>query len=219
MLVTQIFDDKMHIIRCDNGMLQHRRNDLKMVSGPPLSWHEARRRLKRLLEEYLDESPPPTEKRNDNKGQTTYKILTLILNWDVDIYIGTLGSPTALLVIGCLVFVNGGIGSSSESADLKYRRSQLAASILVFLGGVLNLWLIRRRRYTTSQGSDSLKRREISRFLREIEKQEKDSSPSDSDRMETWPNLAGTSCSTARRIPGLSQLSHGCLQWHWPWLL
>ena len=167
-----------------------------MLSSTPLSWQEARNRLKSLLEEYLDVSPTPPEKRNNGRDDETEssKALSLILSWDLDIYIGTLGSPTVLLVIGSLVYINGGIGEW-DNADSKYQRSQLAASILVFLGGIFNLWLIRRRRYTTSQGSDSLKRREISRFLREVEKQEKEcvQPPYGLERMEMWPNLTGTS--------------------------
>jgi hypothetical protein len=157
----------------------------------PLSWKEARHRLKRLLEEYLDGVPATSMKRNFKETKETSSILSMPLEWDLDIYVGALGSSIALLIIGCLVFINGGIGSW-KGADSQYRRSQLSASILVFLGGLFNLWLIRRRRYATSQGSDSLKRREISRFLREIEKQEKECLPS-LGTPEMWPNLSGTS--------------------------
>lgn len=93
-------------------------------------------------------------------------IISIWLKWDLDIIVGAFGSSIALLVIGCLGFVDETLST--------FTRSQLIGAVLILLGCVLNAWLVSRYRLSASQGTDSLKRRMISRFLKEIQKQEND---------------------------------------------
>lgn len=171
-------------------------SELKL--NPPLSWKEARSRLRSFLEEYIDidTAPTPVKKRDTDQTETKTTFISEWLKRDLDIYIGALGASIALLIIACLTFANGGLGSSPQTVDSRFRRSQLAAAILVVTGCIFNIWMLHRHRLSTSRGSDSLKRREISRFLREVEKHEEEcleNPAGDSAIQESDLNLAGTS--------------------------
>lgn len=84
---------------------------------------------------------------------------------NLDIYIGAFGASLAILIIGILEYLYGPNESDS-------RLLQLVASVCLLSGFVLNLWVMRRRKFSASKGSDNLKRREISRFLKVLSKQE-----------------------------------------------
>jgi hypothetical protein len=165
------------------------------------------------LEEYINS--PTRGKKRDLYQEYKSPFLSRWIKWDLDIYVGAIGSAVALLVIGCLTFVKGGLGSS-EIANPKLQRSQFSASIIIFLGCLFNLWLVRRRRFSTAQGSDSLKRREISRFLKEVEKQEEESLKTQCDSGgiigETAAlNLAGNSLTDIYPVYRRNQGSDGSI--------
>lgn len=84
---------------------------------------------------------------------------------NLDIYIGAFGASLAILAIAIT-------GYLYEPGDEASNLSQLVASIILLSGFVVNLWVMRRRKFSTSKGSDNSKRREISRFLKELNKQE-----------------------------------------------
>ena len=153
---------------------------------PPLSWKEARYRLRDLLESHLS-SPPYLEKKREQKLEERKNWLKL----DLDFYFGAFGASLALLIIAS-------VGSSEQDTDINVRRSQLVAAIFMFTGCIFNLWVVRRRRFSTSKGSDSLRRWEISNFLKALEKQEEEferiSSYEDIDEsMDSGLNLSGNS--------------------------
>lgn len=162
-------------------------------SDPPLTWREARFRLRSFLAEYAAETPPTAVKKRETTATSSSsvpgtdwtfpRILGYWLAWDLDIYIGAFGSSLAILCITSVALVRNGLtgDNSSETTDpsqnelnQEFLRLQLRAGIFLFLGSLINLWLIQRRRHSNHQGNDSLKRREISRFLKEIEKQEEE---------------------------------------------
>lgn len=66
--------------------------------------------------------------------------------------------------------------SSSSSYFRAFAQSQMAGSILIFVGCTMNIWSINRYRFSASQGTDGLKRRMIMRFLRTINVEEEHSS-------------------------------------------
>jgi hypothetical protein len=163
------------------------------TSDPPLTWREARYRLRSFLGDYASLTPPTEVKKRESivavhVPGTNWAYLQFFrfwLEWDLDVYIGAFGSSLAILVITWLTRNQNGLTTtSSETAESQnennrinngdYPRLQFTAGILVFLGSLINLWMIQRRRYSNNQGNDSLKRREISRFLKEIEKQEEE---------------------------------------------
>lgn len=155
----------------------------------PLTWREARHRLRSFLAEYATETPPTEVKKRESivintepesKNRMCLRILECWLDWDLDVYIGAFGSSLAILIITALAYARSGLGNSSSETESQNGLNednlqlQFAAGVLVFAGSLINLWLIHRRRYSNHQGNDSLKRREISRFLKEIEKQEEE---------------------------------------------
>ena len=155
---------------------------------PALTWREARHRLRSFLTAYASETPPTVVEQREtvvaNAPGTDWTdwtcpwIFAYWLDWDLDVYIGAFGSSLAIVTMTCLARIRNGLPTFSERDQVplseEYLQLQNAAGILVFLGSLINLWMIRRRRYSNSQGNDSLKRREISRFLKEIEKQEEE---------------------------------------------
>jgi hypothetical protein len=158
----------------------------------PLSWKQARARLRTFLEEYMSTAPTPILKRSEEESEKK-GTLSLWLKWDLDLYIGAFGATLAIVIISGLSLSDREHGTSilGASAEIRFYRSHLASSVLLLSGCIFNIWVIARRRYSCSQGSDSLKRREISKFLRAIERQEEDCVHDTFS--EEGLNLAGTS--------------------------
>jgi hypothetical protein len=90
----------------------------------------------------------------------------------LDVCVGSLGSALAILLLS--VIYNSRNGLNVDDFEDGHFKLQSTAGILLFLGSLINLWLIQRRRRSNHQGNDSLKRREILTFLKEIEKQEEE---------------------------------------------
>ena len=133
---------------------------------PPLSWKEARNRLRETLEKYL-QTPIKTVHRSTAKYESTHCCLYMWYKWDLDIICGVLMS-VGLLVIAILSF-------TSETIDenvVNNYRSQLVGAVVILCGCLANIWLINRYRFSSSHGIDGLKRRMISKFLRELTEQE-----------------------------------------------
>ena len=180
---------------------------------PPLSWKEARSRLKQFLEEYIkNQNPTPVERREQTLEQSQNNLSPLLrwcLRGDLDFYIGAAGASAALLIIASLAFAH----SSNEATNFSFHKSEFIASTLVFTGCVINVWLIRRRRFSTSLGSDGLKRRMILRFLKKIEKQEEECVDNETDdnllEGESDWNLAGSSLTGIFHVYRRSQGSDG----------
>lgn len=151
----------------------------------PLSWSEARNRLRTVLEAYLDEQPANRKEEDDDGGPTvgvrTNKdsIVSIAVSWcilhDLDLFVGALGVSLALLVLSILSMISREMGQSpsmsfglnAAAAPAIYRGQVAAASILV-LGSLISLWMVRRRRFLSLNDSDSTKRREIALFLRHM---------------------------------------------------
>ena len=165
------------------------------VHSRPLSWTEARQKLKDCLEQYVEESTKQqyrrmrrslhsNESENENEDSPSSPSSSLVKSvwsrWDLDIWFCSVGSSVAMLVVGALAMVESitqnddpSSMSSSSSFFHRFARSQLAGSILILIGCVMNIWSISRYRFSASQGTDGLKRRMIARFIRTITDEEK----------------------------------------------
>lgn len=124
---------------------------------------------------------------------------------NLDIYVGALGASLAIFAIATLGYLYG----SDEN-----KLSQLVASIVLLSGFVSNLWVMRRRQFSSFKGSDNLKRREISRFLKELSKEEDVAmSCSTSEKCDDGLNLEGSSFNDIhwvyRRRSGLDGTASG----------
>jgi hypothetical protein len=132
-----------------------------------LSWKEARTSLRKSLEGYLQTDIYSVQRYvSSGPSDMIPWIVSMWLKWDLDILLGAFGSSFALLIIGSVGLV--------KEASSTFTTSQLIGAVLILLGCLLNVWLLSRYRLSASQGTDSLKRRMISRFLKEIENQEYD---------------------------------------------
>lgn len=161
----------------------------------PLSWKEARSRLRDCLEKYLSHSPSLERKRAHDHIAENPGLARKWLQWDLDIYVGAFGTSLAILIIACVGFVH------EESTGFGVRQSQLVAAIVMFLGFLANIWVVRRRRFSNSKGSDRLKRREIYTFLKELEKQEDELlEHSNGVSSDGGLNLAGNSLNDIQKV-------------------
>lgn len=162
----------------------------------PLSWKEARSRLRKLLEEYVENPPPPRRARDEPSPSTGNE--SLLVKWianDLDLYFGSLACSVGLLTLSAFSFLRK-LGDKDDSAlkpsaSESVYRSQLAACILLVLGSFASLWMVRRRAYLSLNDTDSSQQREILRFLRALGKCEENERDNPSDGSESV-QLSGT---------------------------
>jgi hypothetical protein len=169
----------------------------------PQSWKQARSRLREFLEAYISSSPNVAVRFVPDEIKEKPSLLSWWLKHDLDLYVGAVGSATAIVVIFCLSLSD----QKNGSVDTRVLRSQLSASILLLSGCIFNVWVVYRRRFSCSRGTDSLKRREISRFLKDIERNE--ASVDDEAGMGKELNLVGTSLTDIYPVYRLRQRKDG----------
>lgn len=137
----------------------------------PQSWKQARSSLRIFLKEYLNEGPQPFNSIIASETEKRRSILARFVRWNIDLYLGAFGSSAVILVIVCLS-ISGKEGD--ESPEGRYLQSQISAAVLLVVGCLFNIWVVRRRSFSDSRGIDSSKRREVSHFLKALEKNEED---------------------------------------------
>ena len=138
---------------------------------PPLSWREARHRLRQTLENYLQTSINTVTRSKDSNRGTTKFCFYIWHGWDLDVICAVIMS-IALLVIAIVSFNSSIRDEDNSNSQFLFARSQLIGAVVIFSSCILNVWPIVRYRYSASQGTDSLKRRMISKFLKELQEQE-----------------------------------------------
>lgn len=151
------------------------------IMHEPLSWDEARSRLRRLLENYINDPPPPRRSATNEEGFSDRGKESFLSWWirrDLDLYLGALALSLALLVLSCfsLSASLGGKGKSTlrSTGSERLYRAQVAASLILVGGSLLSLWMLRRSRFLGLNDSDNTMRRDILRFLRAIAKHEEE---------------------------------------------
>jgi hypothetical protein len=133
----------------------------------PLSWPEARLRLRQVLEAYLDEasssssscSQQPSTNSSDITTTTdrTQKVCNRAqwaIDHNLDFYAGSLPLSIALLALSIIYQFN------------------VAACVLLVLGSVVNFWLFRRSTYLRSHDTEMRKKREVLKFLKSVKAME-----------------------------------------------
>jgi len=151
-------------------------------NSSPLTWDEARCRLRSVLQEYLDEQTPrrrdgAVEEKDESKdvhGPSNRKssFIAQCIRYDLDMWIVSMALSLVLLVVSCLSFVGrSGIGGSylNASAGVTTYAAQVAGSSILTIATLFSLWMVRRRRFLCLTDSDSAKRQEVSRFLRRFD--------------------------------------------------
>mmetsp|Transcript_20940 Transcript_20940/g.23211 ORF Transcript_20940/g.23211 Transcript_20940/m.23211 type:complete len:1321 (-) Transcript_20940:439-4401(-) len=128
----------------------------------PLSWQEARILLRKGCARYLQ--------TDINTFQSTPTFVSFWNKWDLDVVFGAVGTSVALVVISVYFYISD--GQYHHSSLVSFGQSQIVGAAFIFLGCIFNIWLVVRYRYTTSHGIDNLKRRMISKFVKELQEEE-----------------------------------------------
>jgi hypothetical protein len=176
-----------------------------------LSWKDARERLRRSLESYLETSVKSIHQSKPRSVRVSV-LRSSFFKWrdcDLDMVLGAFGASLSLLVIAILNFVN---RDDDNNRDSSFAKSQVVGACLVFLVCFLNICLVARYRYSTAKGTDHLKRRMISRFLHELGKQEEEcleDFSSGSLHKDNGIDLVGTSLTAVYPVYRLSLDSRG----------
>lgn len=152
----------------------------------PLSWEEARRKLREVLEDYLETPIAATSERSEDEAWW--------LRWDMDLYLGALAASLALLILSSTSLASKKQGKESAlnvAAETSVYASQVAASVLLTTGALFSIFLVRRRRYTCCRDTDVAKRRTISKFLSKSNDHEGDTNLEKEDQMEIPETTSG----------------------------
>lgn len=168
----------------------------------PLSWEEARRTLRNVLESYRDHPPPPQRGIIISPGDDTSWLACMIRN-DYDLYFGAFLFSIGLLVLS-LFSLLAKLGHVSESplrpsASRGVYESQFCASLLLAVGACSSLWMVRRRRFLSLNDSVSSKRREIMRFLRVLKALDENNN-NKGENMDPKPHINGTFLTDIYRV-------------------
>ena len=146
-----------------------------------LTWTNARSILRELLVEYIEEPSPQVVTKPskaltvDTKPSMWSKLINWWLRNDVDLYGGAFLLSLGLLVLACLAWVssaNEGSTLLNAAADHRVYMSQLSAAVLLAFNTMASIWMVRRRQFACTSDVDSVKRREIKRFLKSMEWQD-----------------------------------------------
>jgi hypothetical protein len=147
--------------------------------GRPLSWSEARARLRELLEKYLSEPSLTCRKANVNiqagatettaaatsatPATTTTTAENPFLSWwilgDLDLYAGSLPLSIALFILACVSLHERRDGHGHQglnpAAKISIYRGELAASVFLVAGSIVSLWMVRRRRFLCNKRQET----------------------------------------------------------------
>lgn len=144
----------------------------------PLTWDEARSRLRKVLEDYLLETSSSRRKYSKNT-QPVPKEPKSFLDWwiehDFDLYAGSLSLSVAFLILAgfSLEARRRGVGLSplNAAASISVYRAEVASGCLLVVGSMISLWMVRRRRFLFQNDSFNAKRSEVVRFLRAFDRE------------------------------------------------
>lgn len=134
-------------------------DDASTGSTQPLSWKQARIRLRTVLEDYI-ENPPPKE-----RPDLTMSRFERWFKYDMDVYAGSFLVSLAFLVLSSLSLSHKGGDSFNASAPSSIYRCQVAASVFMMGGCLFSAILMARRRNASAKDSDESKRRAIIKYL------------------------------------------------------
>ena len=159
-------------------------DDDDAVQQEPLSWDEARLILREILQSYLDDHHRSKGSTKRDGTSTTVKnksfsILSIILLYDLDLYVGALLLSLILLVVMSLSLHHGRQDNSDQSTSatewwmrsglkLSLLYTELIGTMLLVIASFINIFVIQRRRFLNQNDKEHSKRREIHKFLRTI---------------------------------------------------
>lgn len=199
-------------------------------TAEPLSWHDARSMMRKVLNRYMDSSHSNDD--NDKiEQQSSISLLQKIdifwFGYNLDCYLGSILVSLALLVLSTILYIqernsqNDSIGSISDESIVKKRLyvSHITASVLLLFSSILSVWLVHRRRLTSVRGAETKKRNTIASFLPLLDEMLSHSKGSSSnlpmgreDLMEILPGTSLTDIYPVYRLSSDCDGKEG--QWH-----
>jgi hypothetical protein len=157
----------------------------------PLSWREARAKLRGVLQDFIDK---PSRRKDDQKSQDRPSFVKLWFKNNMDVYAGSFLSSLAFLVISSISLASRNTQDPifNASAEIGVYRSQVAASVLMMAGCLFSAYLMGRRRDAAVKDSGASKRRAINKYLAAMDKMD-DQQEGSIHRKEDETALSGTS--------------------------
>jgi hypothetical protein len=156
----------------------------------PLSWPEARLRLRQVLEAYLDDSYSSSSSSASKQStstieiaattDTTQKVCSLAqwaIDHNLDFYTGSLPLSIVLLALSIIYQFN------------------VAACVVLLLGSIFSLWMFRRSTYLRSHDTEMRKKREVLKFLKSVKAMESEFGIKTGQmemKLRDMPHLTGT---------------------------
>ena len=138
----------------------------------PLSWRRARTILRDVCENYLQtdlKCTTGTQHRSQQQSNTKSKRLFLFSCWNIATSVALL-APTIYFYTKDNTYHRQQQHPNSSTL-LSFPLTQLIGASIFFCVCIFNIWLVVRYHYTTSHGTDNMKRRMMSKFLKEIKDQ------------------------------------------------
>jgi hypothetical protein len=183
--------------------------------GVPLSWFEARSRLKKVLEEYISEPPVQSRERRQPNPQNISRLERTLEWWldcDMDLYLGSL-LFSAMFFLQCMISL---FRSKMENGGLYFTStSLLSASIIFLLTSIISWRLLQRRRRSREEDGEVAKmRRLVSSFIHFLKSNEEKQNYQDF-RAESI-KLSGTSLTDIFSVYRYSNVSESRIggEWH-----
>jgi hypothetical protein len=164
----------------------------------PLSWHEARFRLRQTLEQYLKEDISRPASTNHSAMRTNSRpFLSNWIRFDLDLYAGSLLLSLTFFVVSCVSWLDRSgttsLGGFTTQVSTNVCTAQLVASAILLVAAAVSLWVVRSRHRLWLNDSQNAKRRTIRTFLRKIDRCR--NTEDKHEMSEAWRqmNLHGTS--------------------------
>lgn len=190
-------------------------------AAEPLTWRGARKKLKQVLQEYLDCPSPKHTDRNVKYRSTPSRISgdghveeSRVHKWirwwfdkDLDCYLGSILISAVLLLISIIFYI------TDDEYDVPgpvrtLHKSHIAVAVFFLLGSILSIYLIELRRTTTSQGVETKKRHIIEAFLpilTSLEQEAKQEESAKSEEKQSYEHLEEViTKGYSKGIPGTS---------------
>jgi hypothetical protein len=140
----------------------------------PLTWREARIKLRNVLQHYLDSVRSlRTTKEEDTKiyhheGDESLSKCKKWMHWwfekDLDCYFGSILISAILLLLSVLFYT---LHDKDDTPDAirTLHKSHIVVSVLFLSGSILSVYLLEERRRTTARGVETKKRDIVQSFL------------------------------------------------------
>ena len=170
------------------------------LPSEPLSWREARTRMRGILENYMNDSSfwhssntDPSERGSEEYQKPSLcKILFWLSSHNMDCYCGSILFSVVMMGMSIYFFINGDDNDNDNDENrnqnvkftLDMHKSNLIASIIFTIISLLSTWAMNRRRQKSTYDVNLKKKRNVSSLLQVLNKLEEAH-----DQMDNFPHM------------------------------